>query len=204
MQKEVFKMIKRIFSIRVKDLIVSPPYVAIHSEDLMNIHETINKLVDKSNEFEKALQECKKQNEKILSQFSNAKEPKPETPDYVNNKDLFESINFSIKASDGDDDYFVGLRNGLRLAKSFIDGQEPQYEKTLQNKWTLITEEQPRKTGTILASVGGILCIAFYNATTEDVTMTSGFVYRVADIKDNDTNFYWMPLPEQPKKDGVE
>lgn len=37
-------------------------------------------------------------------------------------------IKFSINASDVKSDYFIGLRNGLRLALSFIDGNDPKFE----------------------------------------------------------------------------
>lgn len=42
--------------------------------------------------------------------------------------DTTKNINFAIKATNLNSDYDVGLRNGLRLALSFIDGKEPQYE----------------------------------------------------------------------------
>ena len=44
--------------------------------------------------------------------------------------DLIKSINLTIgiEKNHGDDDYSVGVRNGLRIAKAFIDGEEPEYE----------------------------------------------------------------------------
>ena len=42
--------------------------------------------------------------------------------------DITKNINFAIQATNLNSDYDVGLRNGLRLALSFIDGKEPQYE----------------------------------------------------------------------------
>lgn len=39
------------------------------------------------------------------------------------------TLDFAIDASGREeDDYMVGFRNGLRYAKSLIDGNEPQYE----------------------------------------------------------------------------
>ena len=41
---------------------------------------------------------------------------------------LLTSINIGITATNKDDEYSVGLRNGLRICKAYIDGQEPEYE----------------------------------------------------------------------------
>lgn len=41
---------------------------------------------------------------------------------------ILDTIDFAIDASNGDTDYFVGFRNGLRYTKSLVDGEEPQYE----------------------------------------------------------------------------
>lgn len=41
---------------------------------------------------------------------------------------IIEQIDFDINATTGDDDYSVGLRNGLRLAKSLINGEQPIFE----------------------------------------------------------------------------
>ena len=43
--------------------------------------------------------------------------------------DLIEMIDFAITATNLNDEYSRGLRNGLRLAKSFIDGEEPNFER---------------------------------------------------------------------------
>lgn len=41
---------------------------------------------------------------------------------------LNEAINFAIEATDSQDDYSIGMRNGMRYVKWLIDGKEPQYE----------------------------------------------------------------------------
>lgn len=41
---------------------------------------------------------------------------------------MIDAIDFAIKATDSQDDYSMGLRNGMRYVKSLIDGKEPQYE----------------------------------------------------------------------------
>lgn len=41
-----------------------------------------------------------------------------------------DDIDFAIKTTDSQDDYSMGMRNGMRYVKSLIDGKEPQYEPT--------------------------------------------------------------------------
>lgn len=41
---------------------------------------------------------------------------------------IIDSIDFAIKTTDSQDDYSMGMRNGMRYVKSLIDGKEPQYE----------------------------------------------------------------------------
>ena len=45
-----------------------------------------------------------------------------------NSKDLVEKIKNGITASDGNSEYFIGLRNGMRWCLSLIDDKEPLYE----------------------------------------------------------------------------
>lgn len=42
---------------------------------------------------------------------------------------LINDIEFGIDATDLDDDYSVGMRNGMRWCLSLITGQEPEYDK---------------------------------------------------------------------------
>lgn len=41
---------------------------------------------------------------------------------------VLNTLDFAIDASDGNDNYDIGFRNGLRYAKSLIDGNDPQFE----------------------------------------------------------------------------
>lgn len=41
---------------------------------------------------------------------------------------IIDSIDFAIKATNSQDDYSMGMRNGMRYVKYLIDGKEPQYE----------------------------------------------------------------------------
>lgn len=66
---------------------VSNPFVTISLIGVERIMGKVNELVDKANEFEKLIQDCKKSNaelnERFVSQFTNVKDAKPETPDYT-------------------------------------------------------------------------------------------------------------------------
>lgn len=42
---------------------------------------------------------------------------------------LLRSIAIAIQATNCEDKYSVGLRNGLRVCKAYIDGLEPEYEE---------------------------------------------------------------------------
>lgn len=43
-------------------------------------------------------------------------------------EEMIDAIDFAIKVTDSQDDYCMGMRNGMRYVKSLIDGKEPQYE----------------------------------------------------------------------------
>ena len=58
--------------------------------------------------------------------------------DYVDKKELLKSIEVALDATDINDEYSIGLRNGMRLVKSFVDGKRPDYEKVSHLK-----EQQP-------------------------------------------------------------
>jgi len=49
---------------------------------------------------------------------------------------LLTSIHIGITATNNDDAYSVGLRNGLRICKAYIDGQEPEYEEVKNDPLT--------------------------------------------------------------------
>ena len=44
-------------------------------------------------------------------------------------KTLLKLIETTIQVTNSDDNYSIGLRNGLRICKLYIDGLEPEYEK---------------------------------------------------------------------------
>lgn len=51
-----------------------------------------------------------------------------DTLEQTRDEKLIDAIDFVIKATGSQDDYCMGMRNGMRYVKSLIDGKEPQYE----------------------------------------------------------------------------
>ena len=52
---------------------------------------------------------------------------------------MLSTLDLAIVSSDGSDDYCIGFKNGLRYAKSLIDGNDPQYEHC-QKQVTNVTQ----------------------------------------------------------------
>lgn len=50
------------------------------------------------------------------------------TCEQTRDEKTIDAINFAIKATDTQDDYSMGMRNGMRYVKYLIDGKAPQYE----------------------------------------------------------------------------
>ena len=57
---------------------------------------------------------------------------------------ILDTLDFAIDTSDGYNSYSVGFRNGLRYAKSLIDGEEPKYESC--SYVNFITRKSPKET----------------------------------------------------------
>lgn len=51
-----------------------------------------------------------------------------EKQEQIKDEKMIDAIGFAIKATDSQDDYSMGMRNGMRYVKSLIDGKEPQFE----------------------------------------------------------------------------
>ena len=59
-------------------------------------------------------------------------------------RDLILSIDTAIFATDTNDEYSVGIRNGLRWCKALLDDKEPQFEKVItKNRTTEFIHEVP-------------------------------------------------------------
>ena len=43
-------------------------------------------------------------------------------------RDLAEKIRTSIRVTSGDDDYQIGMRNGMRFCLSLVEDEDPTYE----------------------------------------------------------------------------
>ena len=50
----------------------------------------------------------------------------------MENKDALEAIDFAIEATSTKNEYSIGLRNGLILAKSYLTGEIPKFD-TVKN-----------------------------------------------------------------------
>lgn len=99
----------------------------------MTLEEAINHCEDVVKEYEKikcikalTLEERKYAEEyrQIAEWLKELKQLREQTRD----EKIVDAIDFAIKATDLKDDYSIGLRNGMRYAKSLIDGKKPQYE----------------------------------------------------------------------------
>ena len=58
-----------------------------------------------------------------------------------NMEELKEKVEMSLKATDADDVYSVGMRNAFRLVLSYITGEEPKYENYVTWKQNMSKEE---------------------------------------------------------------
>jgi hypothetical protein len=59
---------------------------------------------------------------------------------------LIKDIEFGIKASNADDTYTIGLRNGMRWCLSLLDGKEPIFEDCNSNDgWIPCSERLPSR-----------------------------------------------------------
>ncbi len=75
---------------------------------------------------------CGEYEEGLISQWKSDVEAIKQLPSA--DSELINKLDFGINASTGDSAYMVGLRNGLRLAKSYADGSDPQFEKCAEPK----------------------------------------------------------------------
>jgi hypothetical protein len=123
--------------------------------------------------------------------------------------DLISEIQFGIKATNSDDVYSCGMRNGMRWCQSLIDGKEPLYEKWYSKKtdsgdrsgyegWTLVGYELPKpKIRVLVRDIDGDITIARCLQRWH----SKDYVYTNADWF-TDYNTWvdvvaWMPLPRE-------
>ena len=76
--------------------------------------------------------DCKFEKNEIIQAIKNYVKNLP--PVNPQEPKILETLDFAIDASNGDTNYFVGFRNGLRYAKSLIDGEEPQFESCVEKE----------------------------------------------------------------------
>lgn len=80
---------------------------------------------------------------KIIEELAGEYKDVPDTNVGKNlSESLIEKIKFGIEASNINDDYTTGLRNGMRYCLSLIDGKEPKFESCKQG-WIPVSEALP-------------------------------------------------------------
>lgn len=102
-------------------------------------------------------------------------------------ENLIEIIKFGIEASNINDDYTTGLRNGMRYCLSLIDGKKPEFESCKQG-WITCEEALPDEEGSYLVTFndGYVSSAPFYD---EDWELWGDSGEPVA----------WQPLPKPYK-----
>lgn len=130
-------------------------------------------------------------------------------------KGLLKSIAIAIQTTNGDDDYSVGLRNGLRVCKAYIDGLEPEYEKCKPsappnssespNGWIPAKINPPKEAKIYLIQTEtGYMCLCRWtNDTTGFRNKYSEWRWHTMDKPQYSVVVAWMPLPApyRPKED---
>lgn len=117
----------------------------------------------------------------------------------IKDAELIEKIKFGIEASNANDDYTTGLRNGMRYCLSLIDGKNPEFESCKQG-WIPVSEHYPDTEKYILLSFSNFP-IPIVGRWEED---ENGGAFYIGDEDDScvSQDLYvnaWQPLP-QPYK----
>jgi len=55
-------------------------------------------------------------------------------PDAMAYDEFIKTMDFAIEATTGNDAYSIGMRNGIRYAKSVVDNVDPEYESVNEEK----------------------------------------------------------------------
>ena len=72
--------------------------------------------------------ECAKEHWQLAEWLKELKKLREKFRNQTRDEKMIDAIDFAIKVTDSQDDYSIGMRNGMRYIKSLIDGKEPQYE----------------------------------------------------------------------------
>lgn len=114
--------------------------------------------------------------------------------------ELIEKIKFAIEASNTNDNYMTGLRNGMRYCMALIDGKEPEFESCNQDStknnqgWIPVEERLPEEKEDVLVWQNGMYSVAWFSKLNKR-WYSNDFTAGVSDKKVN----AWMPLPEAYK-----
>ena len=174
--------------------------------------EFVEKLIER---LSNAYDECIRWNHHKVNAYGHAIKIVNQLAEEYKSK-LIEDIEFAIEASNTNDNYMTGLRNGMRYCLALIDGKEPEFEECNQDStkknqwWILCSEKLPEKRSWYLAlfkesSTGfvGLPYIADYlmgnhtNWTTKD-----GWIIKDCTDSDKANEYFkdlecvaWQPLP---------
>lgn len=116
---------------------------------------------------------------------------------------ILNTLDFAIDASNGDTNYFVGFRNGLRYSKSLIKEEEPQFESCTDQepKWISVSERLPEDKTYVLTTIKVPNRIAHARSGWYEGGFfhnDNGDTWKATDIEVK----AWLPLPKpyEPQK----
>lgn len=115
-------------------------------------------------------------------------------------ENLIEKIKFGIEASNINDDYTTGLRNGMRYCLALIDGKEPKFESCKQG-WISCEEVLPGKYCHCLVTRRNEYEDGYDTDVREDVYLEIEGVWDWQSKFEglHDEIVAWQPLPEPYK-----
>lgn len=137
----------------------------------------------------------------ILNQLAEEYKGVPDTDVGKNfSENLIEKIKFAIEASNINDNYTIGLRNGMRYCLSLIDGKEPKFESCKED-WIPCEEALPGKYCHCLVTRRNEYENGYDTDVREDVYLEIEGVWDWQSKFEglHDEIIAWQPLPEPYK-----
>ena len=113
--------------------------------------------------------------------------------------DLIAKIQNGINATNANDSYSCGMRNGMRWCMSLVDDKEPLFENCPsaqpERRWIPCSERMPKKNGFYLCTTKDCITILEFIEGNPHYHEEPSFVSDVLG-KCNSYVVAWMPLPE--------